>query len=81
MSDPLESGIEVIAKPPGKKLQSIALLSGGERSMTVALLFSIAGQAESLLCSTARCPIGRGEHRTFRQGARSIRRKLTSSSS
>ncbi len=41
-SDPLESGIEVVAKPPGKKLQSIALLSGGERSMTaVALLFSI----------------------------------------
>ncbi|MGE9271251.1 MAG: chromosome segregation protein SMC, partial [Verrucomicrobiales bacterium] len=41
-SDPLESGIDVIAKPPGKKLQSIALLSGGERSMTaVALLFSI----------------------------------------
>ena len=40
--DPLESGIDVIAKPPGKKLQSITLLSGGERSMTaVALLFSI----------------------------------------
>jgi chromosome segregation protein len=40
--DPLECGIEVIAKPPGKKLQSITLLSGGERSMTaVALLFSI----------------------------------------
>ncbi|MEI6674359.1 MAG: chromosome segregation protein SMC [Verrucomicrobiota bacterium] len=41
-NDPLESGIDVIAKPPGKKLQSITLLSGGERSMTaVALLFSI----------------------------------------
>ena len=41
-SDPLECGIDVIAKPPGKKLQSITLMSGGERSMTaVALLFSI----------------------------------------
>ena len=41
-SDPLESGIDIIAKPPGKKPQSITLLSGGERAMTaVALLFSI----------------------------------------
>lgn len=41
-SDPLECGIDIIAKPPGKKLQTISLLSGGERSMTaVALLFGI----------------------------------------
>jgi chromosome segregation protein len=37
----LESGIEIYAQPPGKKLENINLLSGGERSMTaVALLFA-----------------------------------------
>jgi chromosome segregation protein len=44
LADPdhvLESGIEILAQPPGKNLESIALLSGGERSMTaVALLFA-----------------------------------------
>ena len=41
-NDPLNCGIEITAKPPGKQLQSISLLSGGERAMVaVALLFSI----------------------------------------
>jgi chromosome segregation protein len=39
---PLESGIEVFAQPPGKKLENINMLSGGERSLTgVSLLFAI----------------------------------------
>ncbi len=40
--DPLECGIDIIARPPGKRPQSVTLLSGGERTMTaVSLLFAI----------------------------------------
>jgi chromosome segregation protein len=49
--DPLESGIDIIARPPGTKLRTITLLSGGQRAMTaVALLFAIYMVKPSPLC-------------------------------
>jgi chromosome segregation protein len=40
--DPLEAGLEIVAQPPGKKLQVMSLLSGGEQALTaLALLFAV----------------------------------------
>ncbi|NOZ41071.1 MAG: chromosome segregation protein SMC [Planctomycetes bacterium] len=49
--DPLECGIEIVARPPGKQLRNISLLSGGERTMTcVALLLAIFRSRPSPFC-------------------------------
>jgi chromosome segregation protein len=49
--DPLESGLDILARPPGKKPQTITLLSGGEQALTaIALIFAVFLTNPSPIC-------------------------------
>ena len=49
--DPLEAGLELLVSPPGKRLQSISLLSGGEQALTaLSLIFAVFLTSPAPIC-------------------------------
>ncbi|OGH02011.1 MAG: chromosome segregation protein SMC [Candidatus Lambdaproteobacteria bacterium RIFOXYD1_FULL_56_27] len=78
LSDPadlLESGVEIIAQPPGKKLQNMTLLSGGEKAMTaLSLIFSIFQIKPSPFCllDEVDAPLDEANNRRFSAHVRSL---------
>ncbi|SDP89028.1 RecF/RecN/SMC N terminal domain-containing protein, partial [Eubacterium maltosivorans] len=63
----LESGIELVAQPPGKNLRHISLLSGGEKSMiAIALLFSFLELNPSPFCVIDEIDAALDDHNIYR---------------
>ena len=78
-NDVLESGIDIVARPPGKQLQSISLLSGGEQTMVGggAAVFDLSGQAQPVLrAGRIGRGAGRGEHQPLRPLVAAVHRAL-----